>query len=237
MAIKSITPPSLNAFANQEFLRSSQFLLLMPINGFISPELSRDIGMFCESIEFPGMNAATTDYRMAGMNRIKVPYSKDFQDVTLTLIHNTNYEIYHNFVRWVRYAGGGDSILNNSTSVPYYDEFTSNFKLLHLRDVADQNKRFGGLSSILSNIDKFNAKVLNSEELFNSTRIGQSFVSNFNAVTRDSDPRQIYYNVEFYNSYPTAVQTIPMNWAEDNFQRITVTFTYEYYVINPFDDF
>lgn len=241
MPEKNITPEPINAFAGQEFLRTSQFLMVMPINRFVSPQSSREFGMFCEGVEFPGLTTVTTDYRMAGLNRIKVPYSKEYQDVTLSLIHNINSPIYYEFIDWIRRGAGtyGNEIggIENSTRVPYFDEMVANFKLHQLTDISDPNSRFGGLSKILSNIDKLNARLLNSENVFNTTRTGQSFISNFNSVTTDRAPRKIYYTVEFYNAFPTALQSIQSNWADDGFQRINVSFTYEYFRISrPMSD-
>lgn len=234
--MQAVTPPSLTAFAGQEFLRSSYFLAQFAPNLFFSPELQRDIGMLCESVEFPGITAVSTDYRMAGLNRIKVPYSKDYPDVTLTLLNSVNYDMYHRFIKWARFATSEDWINGNSTTVPYFDEFTSNFTLYQFNNDVQSNERFGGLSKILSNIDKLNARLLNSDNLFNTTRVGQSFISNFNAVSRDTAPRKVAFAVEFYNAYPNAIQSIQSNWADDQFQRITVSFTYEYYMIRPFDE-
>lgn len=236
MAQKTITPDPISAFMGQEFLRSSQFLMFMPINAFISPTTSREIGMFCESVEFPGINAITTDYKMPGLNRIKVPYGKEYSDVTLTFIHNVSSPIYHELLSWVRNASNiVNSIDYSSTSVPYFDDYVANFKLFQLTDINKQKGRFDGLSKILSNIDKLNARLLNSDNLFDTTRVGQNFVSNFNAVTTDRNPRSIYYNLEFYNAYPTSIQSMVSNWGEDNFHRVTATFTYEYFTVNDVD--
>ena len=236
--MQSITPPSISAFAGQEFLRSSYFLAqFAPTKrGFISPELQRDIGMLCESVEFPGITAVTTSDLMAGLNRIKVPYSKDYPDVTLTLLNSVNYDMYYRFINWIRYATSESWINGNSTTVPYFDEFVSNFTLYQFNNDVQSNERFGGLSKLLSNIDKLNARLLNSENLFNTTRVGQSFVSNFNAVSRDTAPRRVSYAIEFFNAYPNSVQSIQSNWADDGFQRLTVSFTYEYYMIRPMDE-
>lgn len=235
--MQAVTPPSLTAFAGQEFLRSSYFLAQFAPTpyGFLSPEAQRDIGMLCESVEFPGITATSTDYRMAGLNRIKVPYSKDYPDVTLTLLNSVNHDMYYRFINWVRFTGGANWIGGSSTTVPYFDSLTSNFTLYQFNNDVKSNERFGGLSKILSNIDKLNARLLNSENLFNTTRVGESFISNFNSINRDTAPRKVAFAVEFYNAYPNSVQSIASNWADDQFQRISVSFTYEYYKILPLE--
>lgn len=231
----AITTPSLTAFAGQEFLRSSYFLTRFDPISFLGPELQRDIMMLCESVEFPGITATTTDYRMAGLNRIKVPYSKDYPDVTLTFLNSVKYDMYWRFINWVRYATSTEWQNGNATTVPYFDEFTSSFSLIQFNNEA-ANERFSGLTNILSSIDRFNQRFLNSENLFETTRVGNSLASIFNSTNLDTKPRTPSYTVQFYNAYPTSVQSIQSNWADDNFQRITVSFTYEYYVIKPLDD-
>lgn len=232
MAIRTITPDPLSTFMSQEFLRSSHFMLFMPIfKPFIDQKQSRNISLFCESVEFPGMNSVSTDYRIAGLNRQKITYGKEYPDVTFTFIHNTETPIYQMLTDWMTYIGGG--VARAGTNVPYYDEYTCDMHLYQLYDVPkDQVKRFGGLSNILSAIDKFNAKFLNSDKLFNISEIGQEFVGRFTDVTVFSQPRGKYYDVRFYGGYPTAIAPMQSSWAEENFQRLSVTFSYEYFAIN-----
>jgi len=235
MAEKSITPEPISTFIGHEFLRTSQFLMIMPINRFIESETSREIGLLCESVEFPGLNAINFDYTMAGKNKIKVPYSKEYQDVTLTFLHNVNVPIYYQMIDWVRAASGepdGTNIYRNAITVPYFDDYVASFKLLQLTDISSPNNRFGGLAKLLSKIDRANSKFFNSDKLFNTTRIGESFIARFNEVTIDRAPRTIYYSVEFYNAYPISVQSVPSNWGDDGYQKVSVTFTYEYFTLS-----
>lgn len=235
----TITPEPISAFMGQEFLRSSQFLMLMPGNRYISLETSKKISVLCESVDFPGVNAVTTDYTMPGLNRIKVPYSKEYQDVTFTFLHSVDSPIYYELIKWTRAASGtgGNAIEGNAVTVPYFDEYVApKIELYQLTDVANPSSRFRGLSNILSAIDKLNARLINSNSLFNATRIGERFVSEVNANTIDRAPRAVFNKVEFYNIHPISVQNIPANWAEDGFVRITATFTYEYFKIMPYDE-
>jgi hypothetical protein len=224
---------SLQAFMNQDFLKSSQFMFVLPTLPFdysiVSPKNPRGFSMFCESVEFPGKNTQAVDYKIPGKNRIRVPYGKEFPEVTMTFIHNINIPVYDIFSFWI------DWIIqeNNSIESRYFDESVVDFTLFQYSEFpAEPYGRFRGLNSILNDIDKINRYLFDSKRLFKATDIGQEFISNINNVSGLSVSKQTYYTVQFKNAYPLSFAPMPSNWADEGFHRLSVTFTYESYTIN-----
>jgi hypothetical protein len=92
--------------------------------------------------------------------------------------------------------------------------------------------KFRGLSSILNGIDKINRYLFDSDKLFKVTDIGQQFVNNINNVSGLDVTKQKYYEVKFIGAYPLSFAAMPANWADEGYHRLSVTFTYESFVIN-----
>lgn len=219
----------LQQFMRQDFLKSSQFMLLMPLTPVTDAEEARNFSLFCESVEFPGKTVQTTDYKIPGYDRLKIPYSREYPDVTMTFIHNHQTPVYEILSSWMDYASG----INTGTDNRYYDEVVSDITLIQFSESFDLNKKFGGLSNILNSIDKLNRKFLDSTKLFNITDIGQTFANRVNDVTDSSSlKRKKYYDIKFRNAYPISVSNIPSNWGDEGFFRVSATFTYEKFTIN-----
>ena len=87
-------------------------------------------------------------------------------------------------------------------------------------------------SSDLNSIDRLNKYVFDSSKLFRLTDIGQIFINNINNAAGRSGIRSEYYDVKFYNAYPTSVASMPATWGDEGFHRLTVTWAYEYFTIN-----
>jgi len=224
---------SLQAFMGQDFLKSSQFMFVLPVLPFdyslVSPRNPRGFSMFCESVEFPGKNVQAVDYKIPGRNRIKVPYGKEYPEVTMTFIHNINIPVYDIFSYWIDWA------IQEFTSVEsrYFDELVTDFTLFQYSEFpTEPYGRLRGLGSIFNSIDKINRYLFDSKRLFKVTDIGQEFINNINDVSGLNVSKQAYYTVQFKNAYPLSFAPMPSNWADEGFHRLSVTFTYESYVIN-----
>lgn len=221
---------NLENFKGQDFLKSSQFLFSLfdaPVNYGMD---FRQFSLFCESVEFPGKSLNAVDYKIPGTNRIRVSYSKEFPEVTMTFIHNIKTPVYSFFSDWIDFASG----TRNGTENSYYDEMTTSFTLTQYSDIYQGGKRFNGLSNLLNSIDKLNTYLLDSSKLFQVTDIGQTFVNKVNAA-QDSNTlseRTKYYTVKFYHAYPVNVASMQSSWADDGFHKLAVTWTYDYFTIN-----
>jgi hypothetical protein len=228
------TDHSPQAFMNQDFLRSSQFMFIMPNLPFdlgaLTGKNPRGFSMLCESVEFPGKNVIATDYKIPGTNRIRVPYSKEYPEVTMTFIHNVEIPVYDIFSYWIDYiSDDAFTSINNK----YFDEITTNFNLIQYTDFpADEYGKFKGLNNIFNSINKVNEYLFDSKKLFKVTDIGQQFINNINNVAGLNVSKQPYYTVAFTSAYPLSFAPMASSWADEGFQRLTVTFTYESYSIN-----
>lgn len=224
---------SLQRFMSQDFLKSSQFMFAMPNLpfdvGLVTGKDPRGFSMFCESVEFPGKNVQATDYKIAGYNRVKIPYSKEFPEVTMTFIHNVEIPVYDIFSFWVDYISGEYTSVDNY----YFNDIVTNFSLYQYSEFpSSKYGRLGGLSSIFNSINKVNEYLFDSKKLFNFTDIGQQFINNINDASSLDFSKQTYYRVDFRNAYPLSFAAMPSNWSDEGFHRLSVTFTYESYSIN-----
>lgn len=220
---------NLDNFKRQDFLKSSQFIFRLLRAPTIYDMDFRKFSLFCESVEFPGKSLDVVDYKIPGKNRIKVPYAKEFNEVTLTYIHNIEVPIYDFFSTWIDFISGA----NNSTENSYFDERVVDFNIIQYSEMpAASMKRLGGLSNILNAIDRLNSYVFDSSKLFRLTDIGQTFVNRLNAATYQAPDKSQYYNVKFYNAYPMTMASMPSTWADEGYHRLSITWAYEKYTIN-----
>jgi hypothetical protein len=226
---------SLQKFMGQDFLRSSQFLFMLPIYpAFIDTPASlgvqsRALSYLCEAVEFPGSVAQVTDYKIPGTNKIRVPYSRDLNEITMTFIHSVETPVYRFFYNWIESAFGRD---NPTTENLYFDECTADMQLLQFTDVQRNTKSLGGLTSLLNDVNLLNSKFLDSSNLFNATSVAQKFVNKINSAQGFGDSvRDKYYTINFKNAYPVSVANMPSNWSDDGFHRVTVNWAYESFTV------
>jgi len=222
---------SLQKFMGQDFLRSSQFLFMLPVApSFLGGDAyTRGLSYLCESVEFPGSVVQTKDYKIPGTNRIRVPYSRDLNEVTMTFLHNVDVPVYMFFNNWIENAFGG---ANPTTDNLYFDECVADMQLLQFTDVQKNTKSLGGLTSLLNDVNLLNSKFLDSSNLFNTTSVAQKFVNKINSAQGFGDSvRDKYYTIRFKNAYPVSVANMSSNWSDDGFHRVTVNWAYESFTV------
>lgn len=61
----------------------------------------RDVGFVCDSIEFPGQSMSPVAYRIPGTHEIKVPFQRDFQEITATFLYPETLPMYDFFSAWM----------------------------------------------------------------------------------------------------------------------------------------
>ena len=180
----------LDNFRNQNLLRSCKFALRMDRHpGILSDYSNSDLKQFtflCDSIEFPGRSLTTTDFNIPGRQKIRTPYKREFNEITMTFYHNTKFPIYQYFTNWL------DEISPNTTSNRYFDSIVTNLMLFQFYDTAANTPLSGG---------------------FGGSRDHVKY------------PEMM---IPIYDAYPVTVSSLPSNWADDGFHKITATFFYEY---------
>ena len=240
MALEEVTVTAksqvegLQTFMRQEFLRSSQFLMRIPTIPTATSAESKSIALLTESIEFPTQIAQTIDYKIPGTNRIRVPYSRDYQDVTFTFLHPKETPIYDIMSSWIDYCIAPFYGNSPTTEVNYFDEVVTDMTLIQFSDTPVSTQR-NQITSLLNSIDKINAALFDSSKLFRITDIGQTFVNRLNNASENQYGfvnREKYYFITFKNAYPISISPLSGTWADDGFHKLSVTFTYEEYIIN-----
>ena len=81
------------------------------MTGFMNS--GRLITLFCESTSLPGQVVATTEQRIMGETR-EFPYSKMFDNITLSFYIDNNFEVKAFFDNWLNY------ISNTQNKITYY---------------------------------------------------------------------------------------------------------------------
>lgn len=108
----------MNKMLGQNFLKSSKFAIQIPvIPNIIGLDIdTRDLTFLCDSVEFPGQSLTTSEYRMPGKLKLKVPYLREMNEVTFTFYHNDKLPIYQMFSNWIE-----SSSFTNTQNL-YFDE-------------------------------------------------------------------------------------------------------------------
>lgn len=79
-------------------------------------ELLRDMTFLCDAIEFPGQTLTTLDYRIPGTKKLKVPYVRDYNEITASFYYPESVPIFEFFSAWIV------GISKRNTMTYYFDE-------------------------------------------------------------------------------------------------------------------
>lgn len=123
---------SLEDIANHKLLRSCKFavhLLRHPnsLTEFANIPL-REFTFLCDSIELPGRSLTATEFTIPGLFKIKTPYRREFNEITLSFYHNSKLPIYDYFTYWI------DSASPNISRNSYFDDITIDLDLVQFDD-------------------------------------------------------------------------------------------------------
>lgn len=94
----------------------------------------QDILLFCDSVQLPGLNLATTQSRTFGEFR-EVPYEKLYGDIQMNFYVDTNMYVKYMFDSWMNVIQNP-----NSRTFEYYNNYITDMTI-YVDDVAD-NTRF-----------------------------------------------------------------------------------------------
>lgn len=79
------------------------------VNSYSDGQISRYLGLQCETAELPGVSLATTDVKIYGPT-YKIPFQKQFSDINLTFIATNDFYERKLFDRWI------EAIMPNDTN-------------------------------------------------------------------------------------------------------------------------
>ena len=164
-----------------------------------TPVLYEDLTYRCESINIPGVQLGTTDYKLyGGMPSLKIPNTRSFDEVQMTFLATGDMKDKYIFEEWI------DKISDfTNNNVSYYNDCSSNIKidvynepLEKMSELTDDNGTKISLSKILRSI--------NEAELVP------------------------VYSLKLIMAIPTRVETVQVGWGEvDQLFKYTVNFSYE----------
>jgi hypothetical protein len=186
---------NIDKILSHNFLKGSRFSVQFPGLSRTIPNASYDIPseeltFLCDSVEFPGQSLTSSEYRMPGKLKLKVPYLRDLNEVTLTFYHNTQLPIYNIFSTWLTGASP------TSTQNRYFDDIVCNkIKIIQFADTQDETTNL---------IYALTGKPL----------LGQQ-------------EQKKYMTVELKNAFPLNFASMPGNWADEGFHKMSVSFFYE----------
>lgn len=190
-----------NIFLRHSFLKSAKFFVRFEgIPPFIASEsvaIAKNLSFLCDSVEFPGQSLTSTEFRIPGKLKLKVPYLREINEVTFSFYHNTETPVYNIFKNWTE----GSSIRN--TQNRYFDDLVC--KKITIMQFSE------GSESYLR------------ELLGTNQDIG--------TLVRQMDMKK-YMTVELQNAFPLNFSSMPSNWADEGFHKITSSFFFEDVTVN-----
>ena len=101
-------------------------------------ELLRNMTFLCDSVEFPGQSLTTLDYRIPGTKRLKVPYLREYNEITASFYYPESVPIFEFFSSWIVGAS------KRNTMNHYFDEVVGQARVTQFAEGVDS------LSSIKS---------------------------------------------------------------------------------------
>ena len=89
-----------------------------------------------------------------------------------------------------------------------------------------EKKLFDKWMNLVIPINNYNP---NYKDTYTSPKI---VINQFSEVAdqNNSNTASVIYNVSFFEAFPTAIAPMAVNWADDAFHRLAVTFRYEYWM-------
>jgi hypothetical protein len=133
-----------------------------------------DFTFLCDAIELPGRSVTTLEYLIPGLQKIKTPYRRDYNEITLSFYYNDQSKIFEFFNDWV------DQMSYTTTSNRYFNDIVVDLTLIQYLDT-----------------------------------------ENF------SGDHEKYMSVKIINAFPINVSSLPCNWADDGFHKLSVSMFYE----------
>lgn len=77
-----------------------------PIKNFSLPNIdtatfTKNMSLLCDSVEFPGQTLTALDYRIPGTAQLKVPYMRDYSEMTASFYYPESVPLYDFFNGWI----------------------------------------------------------------------------------------------------------------------------------------
>ena len=130
---------SLQRIQSFSFLKSCRYsfsLLSLPrcirrnlaSSGVLFQDVISDGRFLCDSIEFPGQTLSTTDYRIPGSKKIKVPFLREYSEINATFYYPSQIPMYEFFYEWIATTSF------RNTKNEYFDDITCQARIIQFKE-------------------------------------------------------------------------------------------------------
>lgn len=122
---------NIQRFTNQNLIRSAKFATrFLAVPSFVTNDSGdlRKLIFLCDSVEFPGQTLTTADYIIPGRLKIKAPYLRELNEVTMTFYISDEMASYSFFNEWIY------QISLNTVQNRYYDEIVGAAEIIQFED-------------------------------------------------------------------------------------------------------
>lgn len=208
---------SLNEFKahiqNLGTVKQNRFEVLFYKNSESWPTAPKDLSFRCESLNIPGFEILTTDFKLYGGQPItKIPNGKLFDQVQMTFLTTKDMRDKYWFEEWL------DEISDISTNtVSYYNDVSSDI------DIDIFNEVYDIVTSEFKPIPPAEQKESESE-LDELESINRSTIFKKD-ITGDIRP---IYSIRMIKAIPTRVEAVQVSWSDvDQLFKYTVNFSCE----------
>lgn len=113
--------------------RNNRYSVIFTPPSSVNPSALKNVLLFCDQIQLPGVNYSTVQNRTFGEFR-ETPYEKLFDAVNMSFYVDTNLKVKYMFDEWI------NSIQNPDTRLfKYYNEYTTNMSI-EVLDLQDKTR-------------------------------------------------------------------------------------------------
>lgn len=185
--------------------------------------LAGDLRFQCEATELPGYTINTVDNRYYGVANPVASFSS-FADLNLTFVCAADLWEKKLFDRWMNLV------------VPI-NNYNPNYKDVYTAPKIEINQ-YTGISREFTELGESRDSFAPENQGFGLGMQNSKFLE-FGSLGYDakSAPPEIppieighkSYTVTFFEAFPTSIAPMAVNWADDSFHRLAVTFRYQYW--------
>lgn len=213
------------------FLKSCRFAFFLPSLPYcirryynISPKVLENMRFLCDSVEFPGKNFETIEYKLAGKNRAKVPYLRRVSEINLSFYHETEFPMYDLFSEWIELAAPRD------TQNQYYEDIIVPYLNLIQFDSIDPTFKLELAGSNKGNADRSGGSFSDIfKRAFNRDKNDTA------KAAKETIVEKKHFVAQCINVMPLSFASLPGNWADEGYHKINVSFGMEQFIVLPED--
>lgn len=125
---------NINKILSQNFLKSAKFSMRLyntaAVNANFVDVKSEDLSFLCDAVEFPGQSLTSSEYRIPGKLKLKVPYLRELNEITVSFYHNDKIPLYAYFTNWIQ------NISPTNSTNEYFNNIVGSMSIVQFDEVA-----------------------------------------------------------------------------------------------------